>query len=176
MANKIIFDKTVTPQMSSLSVPSSKGSSNYGVGKSGQVLTSNGTNIYWGDVSTNFGTVGSYNTPIYFSNGQPKETGRMAFSNLNTVLSKSSVTIRCPSSSVFLITASSFNTEANSTALFLVTVNSSGYPYVSTIQSLSNLTCKYLETNKIVLTNNTSYAKRIMCLGTHELSFLATAG
>lgn len=178
MANKIIFDKTVTPQMSSLSVPSSKGSSDYGVGNSGQVLTSDGENIYWGNAaagsSTNFGTVGSSNTPIYFSEGTPKETGRVAFYNTTTLSSTSAIKINLSSSGVYLIIVSGYNT--GSTALFLVTVTSSGYPYVSTIHSVSNITCSYLGTNQITLTNNTSQTKRVLCLGYDNVSFEKVSG
>lgn len=178
MANKIIFDKTVTPQMSSLSAPSSKGGSDYGVGNSGQVLTSDGENIYWGNAaagsSTNFGTVGSGNTPIYFSEGTPKETGRVAFYNATTLSSTEGITIKLSSSGVYLITVSGYNT--GSAALFLVTVTSSGYSYVSTIHSVSNITCKYLGTNQISLSNNTSQTKRIMCLGSNNVSFSDVAG
>lgn len=178
MANKIIFDKTVTPQMSSLSAPSSKGSSDYGVGNSGQVLTSDGENIYWGNAaegsSTSFGTVGSQNTPIYFSEGVPKEIGRMSFCNATILNSTEEVTIELSSSGVYLITVSGYNT--NSAALFLVTVTSSGYPFVSVIHSVSNITCKYLNTNQITLTNNTSQTKRVMCLGSSNVSFSKVAG
>lgn len=49
---KVIFESSVTPEMSSLSLPSTSGGSTFTVGSNGQVPISNGTGIYWGNVNS----------------------------------------------------------------------------------------------------------------------------
>lgn len=49
----MVFDSSVTPQITKLSVPTSSGSTSYGTGADGQVLKTNGTTVYWGSDDKN---------------------------------------------------------------------------------------------------------------------------
>lgn len=58
---KVIFESSVTPEMSSLSLPDASGSSTFTTGSNGQVPISNGTGIYWGNINaSDADTVDSY--------------------------------------------------------------------------------------------------------------------
>lgn len=50
---KMKFDNSVTPEINSISIPTSSGGSEFGLGTDGQTLKTNGTSIYWGDNSYN---------------------------------------------------------------------------------------------------------------------------
>ena len=73
-------ENSVTLKFNKLNIPTASGGSTYGAGTSGQVLTSNGTTVYWGSASA-INDAGSSNLPVYISGGSASSISNLSLTN-----------------------------------------------------------------------------------------------